>query len=308
MKKIKKRVISAVLALSMGMTLMPTDFTGFRAYATNEVESGTANQRTNGKYVTMLGTTDDPSFGSAIINRGLTDPTGPYYSTGLSYGCVNDATFGTTIYWQMATGKQSPEADFDYNLFDRKSMYCVDAHTGDVSRNVFNNGFSKGLLKLDEDSDLVDSLTGEIATPIKKGNQKFTTNMLIALLGYQSDLSDITDGSGYYKINASNATVRYETYWNIKSMIWNLATDGDQGMTGDWATDYAYFKTGYGNYNELGTCTDPLAYAMGCRSGSDELFFKCWAAAKMNSDMTFNDDTMTKNAVSMTTNADGISE
>ena len=36
MKKIKKRMISAVLALSMGMTLMPTDFTGFRAYATNE--------------------------------------------------------------------------------------------------------------------------------------------------------------------------------------------------------------------------------------------------------------------------------
>lgn len=35
-KKIKKRMISAVLALSMGMTLMPTDFTGFRAYATNE--------------------------------------------------------------------------------------------------------------------------------------------------------------------------------------------------------------------------------------------------------------------------------
>lgn len=29
-------MISAVLALSMGMTLMPTDFTGFRAYATNE--------------------------------------------------------------------------------------------------------------------------------------------------------------------------------------------------------------------------------------------------------------------------------
>lgn len=305
MKKIKKRMISAVLALSMGMTLMPTDFTGFRAYATNEAESGTANQRTNGKYVTMLGTTDDPSFGSAIINKGLTDPTGPYYSTGLSYGCVNDATFGTTIYWQISTGKQSPGADFNYDLFDRKSMYCVDAHTGDVSRNVFNNGFSKGLLKLDEDGDLVDSLTGEIATPIKKGDQKFTTNMLIALLGYQSDLSDITDGSGFYNINASNATVRYETYWNIKSMIWNLATDGDQGMTGDWATDYAYFKSGYGNYNELGTCTDPLAYAMGCRSGSDELFFKCWVAAKMNSDMTFNDDAMTKNAVSMTTNADG---
>lgn len=36
MKKIKKRMISAVLALSMGMTLMPTDFTGFRAYATNK--------------------------------------------------------------------------------------------------------------------------------------------------------------------------------------------------------------------------------------------------------------------------------
>lgn len=35
-KKIKKRMISAVLALSMGMTLMPTDFTGFRAYATNK--------------------------------------------------------------------------------------------------------------------------------------------------------------------------------------------------------------------------------------------------------------------------------
>ena len=155
-KKIKKRMISAVLALSMGMTLMPTDFTGFRAYATNEAESGTANQRTNGKYVTMLGTTDDPSFGSAIINSGLTDPTGPYYSTGLSYGCVNDATFGTTIYWQIATGKQSPGADFDYNLFDRKTMYCVDKHTGDMSRNVFNNGFSKGLLKLDEDGDLVD--------------------------------------------------------------------------------------------------------------------------------------------------------
>ena len=32
MKKIKKRVISTVLALSMGMSLMPTDFTGFRAY------------------------------------------------------------------------------------------------------------------------------------------------------------------------------------------------------------------------------------------------------------------------------------
>lgn len=94
MKKIKKRMISAVLALSMGMTLMPTDFTGFRAYATNEAENGSANQRTNGKYITMLGTTDDPSFGSAIINSGLTDPSGPYYSTGLSYGCVNDAVFG----------------------------------------------------------------------------------------------------------------------------------------------------------------------------------------------------------------------
>ena len=32
-KKIKKRMISAVLALSMGMTLMPTDFTGFRSTA-----------------------------------------------------------------------------------------------------------------------------------------------------------------------------------------------------------------------------------------------------------------------------------
>ena len=72
-KKIKKRMISAVLAMSMGMTLMPTDFTGFRAYATNEAENGSANQRTNGKYITMLGTTDDPSFGSAIINRGLAD-------------------------------------------------------------------------------------------------------------------------------------------------------------------------------------------------------------------------------------------
>lgn len=55
MKKIKKRMISAVLALSMGMTLMPTDFTGFRAYATNEAENGTANQRTNGAYTTMIG-------------------------------------------------------------------------------------------------------------------------------------------------------------------------------------------------------------------------------------------------------------
>ena len=54
-KKIKKRMISEVLALSMGMTLMPTDFTGFRAYATNEAESGSANQRTNGAYATIIG-------------------------------------------------------------------------------------------------------------------------------------------------------------------------------------------------------------------------------------------------------------
>lgn len=56
MKKIKKRIISAVLALSMGMTLMPTDFTGFRAYATNEAENGSANQRTKkGAYATIIG-------------------------------------------------------------------------------------------------------------------------------------------------------------------------------------------------------------------------------------------------------------
>ena len=50
-KKIKKRVISTVLALSMGMSLMPTDFTGFRAYATNEaddlVDSLTREKDTN---------------------------------------------------------------------------------------------------------------------------------------------------------------------------------------------------------------------------------------------------------------------
>lgn len=61
-KKIKKRMISAVLALSMGMTLMPTDFTGFRAYATNEAENGSANQRTNCAYTTIVGGMDNSSY------------------------------------------------------------------------------------------------------------------------------------------------------------------------------------------------------------------------------------------------------
>lgn len=299
MKRIKKQVLSTMLAISMGFSLIPQNVLNITAFAGNET-AGDISMKTDGTYRTYVGSDSDPSFKSDVI--GLANANG-LYSTGLSYGSM-DTVGGDLIFWHVQVQSTEDDADYNYNVFDRRAMYCVDKHVGDLGRNTFNNGFSKGILKMTGDGELVNTITGEDASPVHAGNQKFTTAFLIACLGYKSDLSKITDSRGY--MNFSAAVPYYYDFVNIRTMLWALATE-DTGLTGDWLVDFAAYKANCGKSGayEQGECTDAMAKAMGCVTGADEQFYKCWKAAKLNYDMSFNDGAMEKKAASSTTNEDG---
>ncbi len=296
MKKIRKQVLSAALALSMGFTLIPQNFI-MTAFAGNEAE-GEIAMKTDGVSKSYLGTGDDPSFRTDMTDDAIQLG---YYGTGLSYGSYQMSN-GDLLFYHVKMGDQVAEADMDYSVFDRRAMYCVDKHTGDTARNVFNNGFSKGILKFSGDGNLVNAVTGEDASPVHAADQKFTTAFLIACLGYRSDYSNITDSEGYMAFGQSEV---YQDGINIRALLWALATE-DMGLTGEWKTDFARYKSeAKHDLGKTGAATDPVAIICGCENSADEMFYKCWLAARMNSGVEFEDGAMTKAPILEKTNEDG---
>lgn len=284
-----KRLASACLAAAIACaTVMP-----HLTFSAAEPD----DRRYFGDYWTSVGDATDPSWSESM--KDIAQKAG-YAPTGLSFAQLVKDTYG---FWSHKQGDTNVEGDFNYEAFDGILMYCVDQHTEDSSRMTYDQAFSAGILRMDENGDLINKKTGEKDSPTRRAtNKKFTTLMIIAALGFYSDWKEAIDKDGYF-----NKPEEVESYLNqvhfIRDILWSL-TDED-GYTGDWETDLARFNATAHGWESLPPHEDPVAAALGL-TAYHHYFWPIWMAAKMNYGLSFDENgEATKAPASSVANADG---
>lgn len=246
---------------------------------------GIDTMRTYGDYMTLIGSKNDPSYGTVVETGG--EEAG-YAPTGLNFGEFRYVPWNSPGYWGV--GGNTASDGFNYSLFNSILMYCVDRHTGDISRKTFTQAFSRGILRLDQDGNLVNSVTGESISHAKGAkNKKFTQLMLVAALGYQSDWSSKIDKDGYLKQAYCNADSQ-TAITAMRAIIWSCSDEG--GFSGEWADDFSEFSKNEVNLGDWNSrpVTDPFAIRMGCRNYAEQVFCMLWTTARINMNMEFNED------------------
>ncbi len=265
-----------------------------------EVQGGGKERLFGSHYATNLGDTTDPSWTEEVEQMGIEKG---YYPTGLNYASLSYTDVNLFAFWSVPYAETLAQDGFDYAAFKNIVMYCVDKHTG---QGAIDQAFTKGVLRMDENGDLVNPQTGEVINATQHAtNKKFSMLMLLALMGYKADWSDVIGADGMFS-KEDEAEYRLNLTRMLRGLIW-IITD-EEGFSGDWETDKATFLKHYPGADTIcPPSNDPIAAAMGVTTYKDfELFYSAWMAAKLNTNMSFDEDgKATKLPVSSVTNADG---